>query len=502
MRKQWALLLCGACGWAMRAGAQPADAPVPAKIPRVEIAPIAPVGKVAPVGVAPIAPTKVAPVVDKVKVTPVGEQVTVAPIAGIASGNAAGVTPLGFDVQAMRLPPLIARLRARAITPRAAFDAGEMNARDILDILQSLDAWGGFGWEKDIELRRQMVAVLVAAEPPQLEETDKLSLSVRLWLADYYGSIADPKCVEIGQGILDQFAQPIAEKQGGADDLPIVFQTIERIAWFYQDSGQLQKAALAWEKVDKHFSGQSWVVPDGLWQAGRDLMWAGDAKAAQTFFDRAIGYNDSFFRGMVLYDQATFLLSKGQAAQAETLLSDKIAALPAPADRIGPLWTLAQALFQQQKFGAAQTALEKMLAACHDQSRFAAGDRLGLEEIEGAAQAMSQLLQKWKGQSFELPLSRVLARRDADGLYHAKLYVHSLLPQDVTVAFAPNSPAQLVRLEELQKQRTGAGVVVSLYDVAYQIVSHPNELQVRVSSKQAPPDQTQELRVRAPLTTN
>ena len=149
-----------ASGWLIAVKAQPPDPVQPATIPPVVLKPIAPLAAVATVG-------------------------PVAPLVAIGAVN--------INASAVKMPPIVVQLRAHTATPQELWDAGAFNADDIVYFVNSLDPWGGFYWDKDPELRRQMVALLVAHGQKQLAQPDKLSPAMRLWLADYYWSVGDEK---------------------------------------------------------------------------------------------------------------------------------------------------------------------------------------------------------------------------------------------------------------------------------------------------------------------
>ena len=298
----------------MRAGAQPSDAPVPATTPRVEIAPIAPVGKVAPV--API------------QVAPIGGSIIVAPIAGIAIPSAPDValTPLGFDAQAIKTPILVARLRSHQITPQQAYDAGEMSADDALDVLQWIDWWGGFHWGKEVELRRQIVAVVVNNAPKAVENPAPLAPFVRLWLADYYESIRDERCLALAEGILKELPQPLPSSAYNGGDFPLAFQAVERIGWFYRDTGKHQKSADAWLRMSDYCPQKGWWTGDMRLLAARSLEQDGQHAKATEMRAKVADVGDGWLTILSFYDEALPLLDAGKLDEAQAVLSRPIGA--------------------------------------------------------------------------------------------------------------------------------------------------------------------------------
>ncbi len=404
------------------------------------------------------------------------------------------VAPVGFNLSNTARDVALEQIKAGTLTPEAAWQSGALTFDNIADLLENeADVYVIHFQGADRRFHHQLVELLLQHESARFDSLEKVPQRVRLWLADYYQSQGNEKAITVAESIVAEHQQPTKGSQA------IVFQALERQAWFYQDQRKYELAAQAWKRVPSYVTNTEWMIPDAVWLTGRMYMRAGKPDVAEPYFAQVSASKNTFIQGMVLYDKATFLLEDGKAEEAEKLLVSELPIIVNPQDRIGPLWTLAQAQLKNNHYSQAKTSLVELTRHFQNPKNFMAG--VGAEVIGPAAEAKLQMIEKWEGKAFELPLSTVLAQRDEKGVYHAKLYVHSLTPQDVTVGFAFDSGAQLVKLEQLRSQRTDAGVVVSLYDVAYQIVSHPNELKVQVSSKQAPSDQTQELRVRAPLPT-
>ena len=404
-------LLCGFCasGWFCAARAQAPEVPAPVTIPRVEIAPVAPVapgvkpGQVAPVaGVAVGKAGQTAPVAGiavgkagqtaPVASVAVGKAGKTAPVAGVAlaNGTRPEVATIGVDAQAIKLPALIAKLRARAITPQAAWEAGEMNADDVFSLLQSLDAWGGFGWEKDIDLRRQIVAVLVNNAPKRTEGAAKLSPVARLWLADYYGSIGDERCLSLADGILAEFKQP----KVGSDTEALVFQALERQAWFYRDGRQYEAAAKKWASIPTVVSNTQWMIPDGIWQAGRMYLWGGKPEQAEPYFAQVEAQENKFFVTMVTYDKVGALMNAGKNEEAVQLAKQTLQISKAPLDRAINLLMLGQALYASGDFAGAQAAAQE----CQQQASQTkdVAPEIGFGVVEPTVQDLLKWSQLWQ----------------------------------------------------------------------------------------------------------
>lgn len=216
--KMWPVVSAAYCVlWASRAHAQPEDKSHPlAIIPPITVAPVA--------GVAPMGVT--APVAG---VAPVGVTARVAGVAPVgAKVGEKDVAAVGLSASAVKMPLLVAKLRAHQVTPQEAWEGGDLNVPDLIYFLESLDRWGGFFWDKDPDLRRQMVALLVEHGQKQLEHPEGLSPVVRLWLADYYENLGDAKCLALCESILTELKPKAPIKDGG--DRFLAFQSCERLA--------------------------------------------------------------------------------------------------------------------------------------------------------------------------------------------------------------------------------------------------------------------------------
>jgi hypothetical protein len=110
---------------------------------------------------------------------------------------------------------------------------------------------------------------------------------------------------------------------------------------------------------------------------------------------------------------------------------------------------------------------------------------MGMPEIRQAAEGRLQTIEEWKKKVFELPLSNAVAKRDDNGVYHARLYVHSWKKDPVQVHIEDNSVEQVTLTQQSQK-RTVSGVVVSVYNLSYRTASHPHTLKAQVFTSSAP----------------
>ena len=306
----WPLVARGQSADETNSGVAPVRIAAPAKVGAVASEKVKDVGKVA-IGKA----SKVAPLAGG-KVESVGKIV-----AAPSEGNATAT--VGLSLSAVKMPPLVARLRAREVSARALWEAGELNLEDIVYFVQSLDAWGGFHYEKDDELRRAMVALFVKHGQSQLEQPNQLSPAMRLWLADYFWSVHDGRCVTLAHSVLDDIQTPV---EGGN---MLVFTAVERLGWYYRDTKQHEKSAQIWEWVRTAMPDEGWWRPDAVIQAARAYKQTGTPEnqlKSERLYAQIPAFGQGWFSALALYDQVQPLLSAGQWAEARTLMAQPLGA--------------------------------------------------------------------------------------------------------------------------------------------------------------------------------
>ena len=191
---------------------------------------------------------------------PVERVAPIAPIGGAAVGGVAlpGANAVGAvaaktaSVSAVQASgdgvatAVLEKLRVHELTPQEAWQDGSLRLDDVVYILQNrVDEWGGFYWVKDEILRRQLEALLAEHGGEMLENPEKLSPQLRLWLSDYYGSVRDARAVPLAESVLSEFKAP--SEKGSA----LAFLAVERLGWYYGDIGQQEKAAQSWLRMKK-----------------------------------------------------------------------------------------------------------------------------------------------------------------------------------------------------------------------------------------------------------
>lgn len=103
-------------------------------------------------------------------------------------------------------------------------------------------------------------------------------------------------------------------------DKPLVFQTVERLGWFYRDKGDDIKSAQSWLRMETMFAEPGWWVPDSLVAAARAFWRSGDKARAKVLYERVPPFGNGWLTGLTYYDQASELLTQGQHEEARRLL--------------------------------------------------------------------------------------------------------------------------------------------------------------------------------------
>lgn len=276
------------------AGAQPVDRTrPPAIIPPIVLAPVA-------------------------EVTAVGAKALGGDVTAVgAKVPGANVAVVGVSASAAKMPILVEKLRAYSLTPQQAWEAGDLDVPDLIYFLESLDRWGGFYWDVDLDLRRQMVALLVQHGQKQLQQPEALSPVVRLWLADYYGSIGDKRVLALSESILREQKEP---KKG---ENAIGYQAVERIAWFYRDMGQYEKAAEEWMRIDKIHKDAGWWGPHAMLETAWTYTQGNEKKAEETY-RKVAQYNSPWANHTALWGLSRLLIKQDRHEEVRKLLLSQL----------------------------------------------------------------------------------------------------------------------------------------------------------------------------------
>lgn len=219
---------------------------------------------------------------------------------------------------AIKVPAVLAQLLAHQISVDDAWQSGALNVNDLRYIFENyLSPWGLFDERDDASLRRALMALLVQHDGEGLKTLEKLSPTLRLWLADYYGNIGDKYVLNVVESILSQ-AKP---KMEGQEDL--VFQAIVRLGWYYRDEGEWGNSAQAWLRMKDYAPAKSWWVADAAIEAARAYVRADydeNKEKVNQLYQQAISSKHEYFTALALWDQANRLMGDGKYLQVRALL--------------------------------------------------------------------------------------------------------------------------------------------------------------------------------------
>lgn len=247
------------------------------------------------------------------------------------------ITPTISESRQLLLPALLDRMQKGELMPQKAWDDKLMDIDDLLWIFTNkIDPWGGFYWEKNLSLRRALEKVLAENGGGKLAVPEKLPAVIRLWLADYYGSIKDEKCLGLCESILSEYKEPVKGEN------PLLFQTIERIAWYYGLQGKHLKAAQAWERFLPLSATTGWWTPDVILETARGYSKAGDKIKAFFLYAKIPLYGNGWVTGMSYIDQAADLMLENNHQQAREMLKRYVSGDRADEIRVAMLTLLAR----------------------------------------------------------------------------------------------------------------------------------------------------------------
>ena len=347
--------LLAASGWAM---AQPVA------VPKVEaIAPIGTgaVGKIDEIGVATI------------KALPSGLDKVSTPLVSVMG--------VGTDASAAKLPALLAKFRARETTPAKSWQAGDLELADVSALIDGLDAWGGFNWQQDVELRRTIVALLAQHGGERLDKPENFTIAQRLWLADYFWSVGDERAVGFAENVLSEFPDPVK------GSVPAVYLAIERLGWHYRDAEQPEKSAQSWERMLTAMPDEGWWKSDAMLEAARAYTRAGQQQKAKALYLGVTQSGDAWFRGLAIYDQARALVAQGKHPEARALLQPMATSLELEPSRVAGLSLLGYSHYLTKEFDKARDFSAQTVALY----QALAGKREG-KGLEGSLRRASQIL--------------------------------------------------------------------------------------------------------------
>ena len=224
---------------------------------------------------------------------------------------------------------VLSRVLSGEMTATEAWQKKLLSLDDITWILSDVvDAWGGFDWKKNLPVRRELSRLAWEQGGAQLHAQalapKVLSRSLRLWLADYVGSIGDARVLAICEQILKETPLPVTGGEASGDK-PLVFQTVERIGWFHRDKGRYGESAAAWLRLPSMYANQGWWPAAAYVVAARMTTRAGEPDKADKLYALVPHNGDAWSLTLVTFDRARELMNRKKHAEARQMLTQAIA---------------------------------------------------------------------------------------------------------------------------------------------------------------------------------
>lgn len=327
------------------------------------------------------------------------------------------------SVEAARVPMLLGQMEAGQLTPEAAWKSGALTREGLLFLFERhLDVWKLTDAQSNNGLSLKLAGLLVKETP----EGAKLSRKVRLWLGEFYRVQKDERAAALFEGVLDEFKAPVKSKD------PVLFLATERLAWHYRDTGQHEKAALTWLRLEALATDAHWQA-DGVMEAAREYVAAGEADKAQGLYARVAAYGDGWLTGMALYDQGSALIEAGQHEEARLLLKTQIKGRGAESIKVGLLSLLAYSYYRRGEWEEAQLY---SLQAVKQFEVLTAVEKSKQQREERRAQEIPRWIAVWKKEPIvclprKLPHVGTLSRSELEKLGQPcliRLSIHTFQP--------------------------------------------------------------------------
>lgn len=228
---------------------------------------------------------------------------------------------VSFDRNTTRRDAALAQIKAGTLSPEDAWQSGALTYDNIVDFFQAGAAeWIINARQKDNGLHHALIVLLLAHEGERFKNLPSVPPYLRLWLADYYQSQGDSKCVEVAESILSQLPKPLTKEANWYDRMPLTFQAIERMGWFYDAVGQNKKCAQTWLRVADYCPRGGWWTGDMYLLSARALVKDGQLAEAKKLRDQVPSVNNGWLSILAAYDEAQPLIDTGKLDEAKAVL--------------------------------------------------------------------------------------------------------------------------------------------------------------------------------------
>jgi tetratricopeptide (TPR) repeat protein len=357
--------------------------------------------------------------------------------------------------------------RGGKITVETLFQNAGLTANDALEIISTPGIITG--WKVDRGLRLALVEWVLQHSPASLASPEKLPPPVQFALAEYYDDHRDARAEALYQHVL-------------AGEIPrgvwwSRIMTLYCLSDYYGSMGQYIEAAETKLKINEQTQDAFWTGNTYV-EAARFYTLAGETEKAQELYKKAEKSAYGWAAGMALVDEGNALIAQGKYEEAIKVLSQPAPGQHADQMQVGLLSVLGYAYLQKGDVESARRVSQQAVDAYQQLKNPLQGE--GMEDMVQSAQDRLQTIRVWNGKVFEIPLTTLLAHRDADGDYYARLYVHSFLKTIPVNIHFMNDAVNLVSFSLESQTRTSSGIMVSVYGIKYKLDKNSANIEARI----------------------
>ncbi len=264
---------------------------------------------------APVAPVGVAPV-------GAGAGVVTAPTMGATPvGAVGGVKASGVNTGLLLL---LGQIADGQMTMDSAWDKGLLDAPKVLQLLSQTQRLTED--ERNEALQRDLAGLLVRFAPATVATSEVLNARVRVALCRYYSSTGDARAVPLCEALIaeklegKQVNQPLASNPDGGSS-SLYLSSVILLAQYYQNVNQWRKAGETWERALTFWQDVGWWQVTLHSDAALAYEKAGDLKKAESLYSSATITNLGWMDGLVVTNQAQFLIKAGRYEEARRVLN-------------------------------------------------------------------------------------------------------------------------------------------------------------------------------------
>ena len=254
----------------------------------------------------------------------VPQQEVLAPV-GVPSGIQASSVNTGLSL-------LMSQIAEGAITLDEAWNEGLLDVPKVLQVLNQSARLAPD--ERNETLQRDLAGLLVQFAPDTVAKPEELSARVRVALCRYYSEKGDKRAVPLCEALIaekldgKQVNQPLPSNPDGGNS-SLYLSSVVLLAQYYQNVNQWQKAGETWERALTFWKDVGWWQVTLHADAALAYEKAGDLKKAESLYSSANITNLGWMDGLVVTNQAQFLIKEGRYEEARRVLNKGVVGLDA-----------------------------------------------------------------------------------------------------------------------------------------------------------------------------